>query len=908
MRQRTGNDKSVPGQHDEQKQEHLPRSFSLEITPGLQLVSELAGLLAWEFDTQSGTFSWSPNAETILGTVPPTSLRAVLDIVYPEDREVVQSAFDRWIQQGLGFDIEHRIVKAADESIIWLRCRGAAFADEHQSGSRLLGVAQDITEYKLHKSNALFLADIQNRLASTSITDESVEATGEEILRYLGLTRIAIYDVSLADDRLTPLIEQRSGQAPFESSPSSLSRHFSPEAREQLARGEHVIVAGMVPNTFNAADSDEPRPLTTIYVPHIEEGEWSMLLGAQQERPRIWPSEEIDLLRVMTERLCLRIANARIEHDLKQSEHYYRTLFESIDEGFCIIEMLFDEHGIPDDYRFLEVNPAFRKHTGELNVVGKRMKELAPDLEDRWFEIYGQVALTGEPRRFTEQTRAIGNRWFDVHAFRVGNSTLHQVALLFTDVTDRKHTEDMLRESEARVHRVMEIDSVGIIFFQPGGLVTYANQAFLRMSGYTRGDVVNGLVRWDTMTPPEWMPSARRAINEFLSMGRIAPYEKEYVRKDGTRWWGLFAASRISEGEGVKFIIDITDSKQAEVERARLADIVEDSNDAIVRCDPDGTIVDVNHAATELYRTPVDRMIGSNIMDTSPPERQHEFSENYARLLCGEPVPPWETVRRRSDGTEMQVEIRMSPIRDVRGHMIGCSGVVRDVSERKRLEQAQEDFLAMASHDLRSPVTVLLGRAQLMRRRKAYDEVSIRTIIDQARRIERLTTDLQHVVHLESGKLELSSSLFDLNELAFEATERLRSSAPTFEFETELAADPVVGDWDRNRLNQVLDNLLLNAVKYSPDGGRITVRVSADDESAQLRITDHGVGIAKKLQERLFTRFYRADDAGIASGLGLGLYISRMLIEAHGGTITVDSRPGAGSVFTVTLPRRSVRD
>jgi signal transduction histidine kinase len=102
-----------------------------------------------------------------------------------------------------------------------------------------------------------------------------------------------------------------------------------------------------------------------------------------------------------------------------------------------------------------------------------------------------------------------------------------------------------------------------------------------------------------------------------------------------------------------------------------------------------------------------------------------------------------------------------------------------------------------------------------------------------------------------------------------------------------------------------MDNLLLNAVKYSPDGGRITMRVSANDHTARIRVSDHGVGIAQKLQKKLFTRFYRADEAGVASGLGLGLYISRMLIEAHGGTIDVESRPGTGSVFTVSLPRET---
>jgi signal transduction histidine kinase len=163
-------------------------------------------------------------------------------------------------------------------------------------------------------------------------------------------------------------------------------------------------------------------------------------------------------------------------------------------------------------------------------------------------------------------------------------------------------------------------------------------------------------------------------------------------------------------------------------------------------------------------------------------------------------------------------------------------------------------------------------------------------------------------VHLESGQLELNPTRIDLASLATEAVDRIRISAPGFELKLDTPGEPVIGEWDRNRMNQVLDNLLLNAVKYSPDGGCITVQVSADENTAELRVSDHGVGITQELQKRLFTRFYRADEAGVASGLGLGLYISRMLVEAHGGTIRVDSRPAAGSVFTVNVPRQFPRD
>jgi len=148
-------------------------------------------------------------------------------------------------------------------------------------------------------------------------------------------------------------------------------------------------------------------------------------------------------------------ARARLE-DLRVGREKYRSLFESIDAGFCIIEMVFDEAGTPIDYVFLETNPAFRKQTGLHNAVGRSIRSLVPDHEQRWFDIYGVVATTGEKVRFEEHAEALGDMWYEVYAFRVGEATDKRVAVLFNDISKRRRMEETLRENEERLHRLNE--------------------------------------------------------------------------------------------------------------------------------------------------------------------------------------------------------------------------------------------------------------------------------------------------------------------------------------------------------------------------------------------------------------------------------------------------------------------
>ena len=238
---------------------------------------------------------------------------------------------------------------------------------------------------------------------------------------------------------------------------------------------------------------------------------------------------------------------------LQASERRYQTLFESIDEGFSVLEVLFDKLDRPVDYRFQEVNPAFERQTGIVNGQGRTARELVPDLEQKWFDIYGDVARTGTPTRFVEHAKAMG-RWFDVYAFRLGQPHEKLVAVRFNDITPR-------REAEERQKAIFQIQTVGVMFWGKGFGLTAMNDAFLRMTGFTRDEAMGKT--WQELTPAEFHPESWHAVNEVTTKGETTPYEKQYFRKDGSRWWGLFAARRIGD-EVVEFVLDVTQRREAE--------------------------------------------------------------------------------------------------------------------------------------------------------------------------------------------------------------------------------------------------------------------------------------------------------------------------------------------------------
>jgi PAS domain S-box-containing protein len=395
-------------------------------------------------------------------------------------------------------------------------------------------------------------------------------------------------------------------------------------------------------------------------------------------------------------------------------------------------------------------------------------------------------------------------------------------------------------------------------------------------------------------------------ISQTLASG--AEYEVEFrvPGSDGRLRWiqGKGRVFRDDAGNPLRMIgigQDVTARRAAEAARRELAAIVESSTDAIVARTLDGIITSWNAGAEQLYGYTAAEAIGRPMAILIPPERGDELAENIDQIRRGERVTAYETERLHRDGRRIPVSVGVSPIVDAGGRVAGAATISRDITQQRALAQLQEDFLAMVTHDLSAPLTVLRGRAELLQRHAQYDERSVGDIVVQTERMARLVRDLSDVLSLEAGRLKIRRQRFDLVALAQEFATMVDQSE-RHDIRVEAPTGPVVGEWDGERLGQVLQNLIGNAIKHLPTGGDIVVRVETRNGEALLSVRDDGPGIAPEHLPHLFERFYRAGSGAGTPGLGLGLYIAHMLVEAHGGRIWVESEPGVGSTFFVALP------
>jgi PAS domain S-box-containing protein len=518
---------------------------------------------------------------------------------------------------------------------------------------------------------------------------------------------------------------------------------------------------------------------------------------AQVHRPSERELRMLDLLARQAGDYLQRIEAAR---KLRASEERYHDLFESIDQGFCTIEVLFDDAGAAVDYRFLLVNPTFERQTGLSGAGGRRMREITRQYEERWFEIYGRVALTGEACRFEYEAKDLG-RHYEVYAWRIGEPHERKVGVLFNDVTDRR---------------------------------------------------------------------------------------------------------RAAESEG------------------RLAAIVEHSSDAILSIDLDAKILSWNQGAERLYGYTRAEAVGRHVSMLIPENRENEEPQILARIGRSETVKHYETVRRRKDGTLIDVSLTVSPLKDSSGRVVGASKVARDITERVRARETLEQtvsertarlretvseleaFSYSIAHDMRAPLRAMNGYACFLQKDFGEElpptaQYFLSRISQGASRLDGLITDVLNYSKIARGEMPLEK--VDVGKLTQDIVDtypNLRATGATITIESPIP--PVLGN--TAALTQCISNLLSNAVKFVSPGTTAQVRVFGEMRGERVRysVADNGIGIDAEGRQRIFRLFQRLNLAAEFEGTGIGLTIVRKAVERMNGQVGVDSTRGAGSVFWIELP------
>jgi len=614
----------------------------------------------------------------------------------------------------------------------------------------------------------------------------------------------------------------------------------------------------------------------------------------------------------------------KVEADLKKSEEKYRNLFSSMGEGFALHEIIVDNKGKPCNYRFLEMNNAFETLTGldRRKVLGKKIKDILPDIEPYWIEAYGRVALTGKPARFENYNRSL-DRWFWVYAY---SPAKNQFAVLFGDITERKKAEQARDEGEREIRALVETANSLILRWGRDGRIKFINDYGSRFLGYEAADLVGQNVM---KIIPQYETDGRN-LKELVKSIITSPEKHsaettQNLRKDVSLVQILWSNKAIySEGSNLKEILsignDITGLKIAQdalkESEERWVTTLESIGDGVIATDTAGRITFMNGVAQTLTGWNIDearKRPADEIFRIVEENSHHQVESPIARVIREGVVVGLanHTILLRKDSTEIPVDDSGAPILSADGKMRGVVLVFRDITERKKTERMKDEFLSLVSHELRTPLTVISGSLKVALDGMASQEDTRELLVNAAEHTDILADILENMLEMtrhQTGRLQLNTRQIDMVGLSNKVVTKLKGYGAAQNFIVDVPGDlpPVIAD--PLRVERVLHNLLENAVKYSPPESDIKIVVRDENGFIVTRIIDRGSGISPEDRKNLFQLFNRLGRTSSTVGTGLGLVVVKRLVEAHGGFVQVESELKHGSTFSFGLPLKKQAD
>jgi PAS domain S-box-containing protein len=412
-------------------------------------------------------------------------------------------------------------------------------------------------------------------------------------------------------------------------------------------------------------------------------------------------------------------------------------------------------------------------------------------------------------------------------------------------------------------------------------------------------------------------------INTFRGCIGVLEVYTSHVKHFDDQEYTVLSTLAASAGVAISNALLLDEQVNARAQAERLAQVASEQaaqllatfsslSDGVWICDKQGTLVSINDAALQMFGLERDDVLGTQLSDL---HKLYQVVRGERRrlglrvALHGEHMHTECEIVVPHHAQQLIIDVRAAPVRDERGSVIGAVSVVRDITQAHAMARLKDDFLAIAAHELKTPITALKGYTQLVLKRTRstpnVDNIrrALHTIDEQADRIAGLVQKLLDVTRIQTGNLELQRTRLDLQSLVTGVVEKAQQAASSQRFEVRAHA-PILLDIDHQRIEQVLENLIDNAAKYSSSESTIVIETTTEDDYACVTVHDTGVGIPAEKLPHIFDQWYQAHFTthGDYGGMGLGLYISKNIIDQHGGYMWAESSEDGGTTVGFAIP------
>jgi PAS domain S-box-containing protein len=658
------------------------------------------------------------------------------------------------------------------------------------------------------------------------------------------------------------------------------------------------------------------------------------VLGVHTTRKQKFSQDDINFLQAVANVLAIAIERKRTEEALRESQE----LFERFMSNSPVTAFIKDEQG-----RFVYVNSLLERTWNRplADWLGKTDFDLFPAEQAKHWRDNDKAVLAGGKAVQLLETSVDQDGvhfWLSFKFPFIDTSGQRFLAGMSLDISDRKRLEDKLRQSEAKFRRLFDANIVGIIFPDLSGNILEANDAFLEMVGYTREDLRAGRVRWDTMTPPEYKPLDELSIEELRTSGVCTPFEKEYIRKDGSRVPVLLIGALL-EGERertVSFILDLSDRKQAIAQlresEARFRHLADTAPVLIWMSGTDKLCHYFNQPWLDFTGRTMEQELGNGWAEGVHPDDYQHCLDTYVNAFDVRQAFKMDYRLRRFDGEYRWILDTGIPRFTPDGGFLGYIGSCIDISDRVLAEeevvklnesleqrvkertaqleaanQELESFSYSVSHDLRAPLRHISGFVDLLQKKAAttLDETSLRyldIIIETTKQAGKLIDDLLSFSRM--GRTEMRYTRVNMTLLVQEVKGDIEQDIGERNITWQIEELPQVYG-DPSMLRLVVHNLIENAVKYTSKRDRAEIKIGSTQTEHEFVffVRDNGVGFDMRYVHKLFGVFQRLHSLQEFEGTGIGLANVKRIIDRHKGRTWAEGVVEEGASFYFSLPQ-----